>query len=61
MGRCLVSTWATFMADKARVEVRGHWAGAAFLEPEAPTAPDFTPVPQEGRYVVRLSESNLVI
>lgn len=57
-----VSTWATFMADKARVEVqRALGRGCFLLEPEAPTALTLTPVPQENRYVVRLSESNLVI
>lgn len=41
----------------------GAWAGATFLEPRSPQAElwPLTPVPQENRYVVRLSESNLVI
>lgn len=50
-------------ADEARVEVQGalgrcHSAGAQ--KPPTQLWP-FIPVPQENRYVVRLSESNLVI
>ena len=42
---------------------REPWAGATFLEPRSPQTElwPLIPVPQENRYVVRLSESNLVI
>lgn len=62
MGTCLVSTWATPLADEAGVGVQRALGKGCFLGARSPlTALTPHPCTQENRYVVRLSESNLVI